>query len=252
MYCCVKCGRSKQQHLDGEVGACSQYDEGGRAFKCRAGVCIHPINCTRRQECLSIKGDTVNYSMTIQVDADTPPDTIIFKDRAGKEVGRIEGIKMAYGAEEFPDGKGRQRHGAPEFYALLEKMAETHDKKSHDYASNDNPFGNYHFAGMLSKLFDNPDDAGFIGRLGEKFYRLANLENAKKEVAVKDEGVADTENDIAVITLLWIVDRRQRRAKQQKDEILVCQKCKHQALFHNYQGSGKCAFCDCTATPPTS
>lgn len=223
MYCCVNCGRSKQQHLDGDVGACSTYDEGGRAFPCRAGKCIHPINCTRRQECLSIKEEPV-------------------AERPNQHVEN-------YAAEEFEGGKGRQRHGSPLFYELLQKMAETHDKKSHDYASNDNPFGNYHFAGMLSKLFDNPDDAGFIGRLGEKFYRLANLENASKEVAVKDEGVADTENDIAVITLLWIVDRRQRRAKQQKEEVLICNKCKHQALFHNFQGTGKCAFCECTAIP---
>lgn len=110
----------------------------------------------------------------------------------------------------------KERHGSPLFYALLEKMAETHNKKSHDYASNDNPFGNYHFAGMLSKLFDNPDDAGFIGRLGEKFYRLANLENNKKAVAVLDEGIEDTETDIVTITALWIVSRRERRAKNKE------------------------------------
>ncbi len=123
-----------------------------------------------------------------------------------------------YAVEDHGD-KGRTRHGSPMFYALLEKMAETHDKKSHDYASDSNPFGNYHFAGLLSKLFDNPDDAGFIGRLGEKYYRLANLENSSKEVAVKDESVADTENDIAVITLLWIVDRRNRRFKQKEAKL---------------------------------
>lgn len=104
---------------------------------------------------------------------------------------------------------GRLRNGSPLFYKLLEKMAETHDRKSHDYASNDNPSGNYHFAGMLSKLFDNPDDAGFIGRIGEKLYRLANLENGGK--IAKNESVEDTELDICVITTLWMADRLQRR-----------------------------------------
>lgn len=163
-------------------------------WKCRQIKCIYPINCERLQDCLSIvkekpMGDTDND-----------------KDR------------NRYGIEDLDD-RARSRHGSPLFYELLQKMAETHDRKSHDYASNDNPFGNYHFAGKLSKLFDNPDDAGFVGRIGEKFYRLANLENNGKEVAVKDEGMEDTENDICVITLLWMVDRRNRRLKARENKL---------------------------------
>lgn len=116
---------------------------------------------------------------------------------------------MEYGKQEFPDGIGRTRHGSPIFYDLLEEMAETHDRKSHDYASNNNPFGNYHFAGQLSKLFDNPLDAGFIGRIGEKLYRLANLENSG-QIPV-NETIEDTEKDICVIVTLWMADRRNRR-----------------------------------------
>jgi hypothetical protein len=116
-----------------------------------------------------------------------------------------------YSNEEFSDGKGRTRHGSPKFYEMLEKMADIHDKKSHDYASNENPFGNYHFAGTLSQLFDNPDDAGFVGRIGEKLFRLANLENNWKKPT--NESIEDTEEDICVITLLWITDRRGRRSQ---------------------------------------
>jgi hypothetical protein len=107
------------------------------------------------------------------------------------------------------DLEPKSRNGSPTFYQLLETMAELHDRKSHDYASNDNPSGNYHFAGMLSKLFDNPDDAGFIGRIGEKLYRLANLENGGK--IAKNEAIADTELDICVIVALWMADRLDRR-----------------------------------------
>jgi hypothetical protein len=92
-------------------------------------------------------------------------------------------------------------------------MAEVHDKKSHDYASQDNPAGNYHFAGVLSKLFDSPEDSGFIGRLGEKIYRLANIEN--NNLTVKNESVEDTEIDICVIVALWMSDRKDRRSNQQ-------------------------------------
>jgi hypothetical protein len=101
------------------------------------------------------------------------------------------------------------RNGSPTFYTLLDEMAEIHDKKSHDYASNENPYGNYHFAGLLSKLFDNPNDAGFIGRIGEKLYRLANLENNQKQP--ENETVAETEIDICTIVALWMASRRDRR-----------------------------------------
>lgn len=64
MYCCIKCGRPKIEHKT-QYLFCptlkieSVYDEGGTPSKldipeCRAGKCIHPINCTRRQECLSV------------------------------------------------------------------------------------------------------------------------------------------------------------------------------------------------------
>lgn len=102
-----------------------------------------------------------------------------------------------------------QKNGSPEFYKLLEEMSETHHKKSHDYASNNDPFANYKFAGMMSHLFKNSDDAGFIGRIGEKIYRLANLENSGKEAV--NESIEDTEKDIATIIVLWMAMRRERR-----------------------------------------
>lgn len=105
------------------------------------------------------------------------------------------------------------RNGMPEFYALLEEAAETHHRKSHDYASNDNPSGNYHFAGKVALLFAHSEqDAGFVGRIAEKIYRLANLEGSKKSAL--NETVADTETDILTITALWMADRRRRRNNQ--------------------------------------
>lgn len=107
-----------------------------------------------------------------------------------------------------------ERHGSPLFYELLEEMAETHDRKSHDYASNANPFGNYHFAGLVANLFSHsPEDSGFAGRLAEKIYRISILEGEGKQP--KNESVEDTERDIAVIATLWMADRRNRRNGQQ-------------------------------------
>jgi len=109
--------------------------------------------------------------------------------------------------------QGRVRHGSQTFYALLQEMAEIHDKKSHDYASNSDPSGNYHFAGQMAILFSHsPQDAGFIGRFSEKLHRIKNLESSGK-VGVT-EAIEDTERDIATIIALWIADRRDRRRKK--------------------------------------
>src|SRR5882672_6375227 len=95
-------------------------------------------------------------------------------------------------ATESHSGLGRMRHGSPTFYQLLQEMAEIHDRKSHDYANNDNPSGNYHFAGKIAAMFAHSEqDAGFVGRLGEKLYRLANLESSQK--IAQNESVEDTE-----------------------------------------------------------
>ncbi len=130
---------------------------------------------------------------------------------------------MAYNSKEFDNGAGYERHGSPTFYALLEEMANTHDSKSHDYASNENPYGNYHFAGQVGSMFaHSPQDAGFVGRIAEKIYRLANLESGGK--VPKNESIADTERDICVITALWMADRRDRRLqenRQMNDAMIV-------------------------------
>jgi hypothetical protein len=101
-------------------------------------------------------------------------------------------------------------HGSKTFYNLLREAAETHSAKSHDYASNESPYGNYHFAGWVAQLFKHSShDMGFVGRIAEKIYRLANLESSNKPV--KNESIEDTERDIFVITGLWMADRRDRR-----------------------------------------
>ncbi len=118
-------------------------------------------------------------------------------------------------AEENFGSHGRVRHGSPTFYALLQEMAETHDKKSHDYASDSNPSGNYHFAGEMAVMFSHsPQDAGFVGRLAEKLYRIKNLESSGRLGIT--ESIEDTERDIATITALWIADRRDRRNRMRQ------------------------------------
>lgn len=109
--------------------------------------------------------------------------------------------------------KVTERKGSKDYYKLLDEMADLHEKKHHDYANDENPVGNYHFAGMVANLFSHSaQDAGFVGRIAEKIYRLATLEGGRKEPL--NESVADTERDIAVIVVLWMADRRARREKK--------------------------------------
>lgn len=111
-----------------------------------------------------------------------------------------------------------KKHGSPEFYRLLEEMRELHDKKSHDYATDSNPYGNYNFAGLVANLFSHsPHDAGFAGRLAEKVYRLSVLEGGRKTPL--NESIDDTERDIAVIAVLWMAARRDSRAKKQFESL---------------------------------
>lgn len=153
---------------------------------------------------------------------------------------------MSYSEKNYPDGKGRPRNGSPSFYKLLEEMADTHDSKSHDYASNNNPFGNYLFAGQLSKLFDNPDDAGFVGRIGEKLYRLANLENGRK--TPKNESIEDTERDLCVIMALWMSQRRDRRRDRRFPKLATDDEINEIAALakgHRFE-NGVCSKCGFT------
>lgn len=109
-----------------------------------------------------------------------------------------------------------ERHGSPTFYALLREMSDIHNRKSHDYASNDNPYGNYEFAGQVASMFAySPSDAGFLGRVAEKLYRIKNLEDSGK--TPKNEDIEETEKDIAVIICLWIANRRDRRKRGVKN-----------------------------------
>lgn len=119
----------------------------------------------------------------------------------------------------------RPWNGSPTFYKILEEMAVIHDSKSHDYASNSNPYGNYHFAGKLALLFAHSEhDAGFIGRIAEKIYRLANLESNGK--VPNNESVEDTERDICTIVALWMADRRDRRLARLSNEKVIAESSK--------------------------
>jgi hypothetical protein len=89
----------------------------------------------------------------------------------------------------------------PKFNALLQRMAEVHDRKAHDYAKDANPYSNFEFAGLLGSMFCDPTDVAFAVLIGVKIARLSELKRTGKEPC--NESVADSHLDLANYTAIW-------------------------------------------------
>lgn len=89
----------------------------------------------------------------------------------------------------------------PRFDAQLERMAEIHNRKSHDYARDDNAFSNFEYAALVAQPFTDPVDRVFATMIGIKLARLAELTAAGKEP--QNESLRDTFDDLATYAALW-------------------------------------------------
>lgn len=96
----------------------------------------------------------------------------------------------------------------PAFDGLLKRMGAIHDAKRKDYASNDNPLGNFDAAGILGIS----PQLGILVRMTDKFTRACNLVRRRGECYVQDESLEDTLLDLANYALLAILAGRQRHA----------------------------------------
>lgn len=92
------------------------------------------------------------------------------------------------------------RKGHPKFYALLEELAETHEKKNKDYARND-PLSNL----KMCEAIGIPAYVGCFIRMQDKWSRLQNL--MLKNPDVINEPIEDTATDLAVYCLLFKILR---------------------------------------------
>jgi hypothetical protein len=95
----------------------------------------------------------------------------------------------------------RVRSGNPKYHALIEALADLHDRKSHDYAQADNPYSNFEYAATVSEPFTDPVDRVFVTQLAIKLARLAELTAAGK--TPNNESVQDTRRDLANYALIW-------------------------------------------------
>ena len=92
------------------------------------------------------------------------------------------------------------------FDAILKQMGEIHDKKRQDYASNNDPLGNFREA---EKLGISPLQSIMI-RLTDKYTRACNLVRKNGNAAVKNESLADTLLDLANYSVLALLAYREK------------------------------------------
>lgn len=93
----------------------------------------------------------------------------------------------------------------PRFKRALQRMEATHDAKSHDYATDDNPYSNFDFAATVAERFGEPHDHVFATMVGIKLARLGELLGRGK--TPKHESIDDTFLDLANYVVLWWTSR---------------------------------------------
>lgn len=102
------------------------------------------------------------------------------------------------------------------FYELLDKMAEIHHKKNHDYSvGKKDPLSNF----RMCEEFGIPAWKGCLVRISDKFSRITQL--STKEAEVKDESIEDTLIDLSCYSLLCIILLRESHGgKKRKLSVL--------------------------------
>lgn len=87
----------------------------------------------------------------------------------------------------------------PEFLKLLEQMKEIHDKKSHDYASDNNVFSNFEYAERVAAPFTGVHKV-FATMVGIKLARLGELLSGKEP---RNESIFDSFLDFCTYAAIW-------------------------------------------------
>lgn len=103
----------------------------------------------------------------------------------------------------------KKQWGHPDFYKLLDQMADLHSRKNHDYAGESDPLKNLRACERLNlKPF-----LGVLVRLQDKWSRLEEFVKSG-QLMVKDESVIDTLMDNAVYSLLGIILYQEQQEKE--------------------------------------
>jgi len=100
-------------------------------------------------------------------------------------------------------------HGHPDFYRIMFDLMDLHNRKNHDYASDENPLSNFNRVGFLAGLYDvwnwkvsHALKVAVIFKL-KQFDAFMNLLQQNKEALV--EGVPERLKDVAVYSVLEMI-----------------------------------------------
>jgi hypothetical protein len=106
-----------------------------------------------------------------------------------------------------------EKFGHPDFYKLLNQMAELHSCKNHDYAGTKDPLKNLRACERLNL----EPFLGVLVRLQDKWSRLEEFVNSG-QLMVKNESVIDTLMDNAVYSLLAIILYKEQQKNENKPD----------------------------------
>jgi hypothetical protein len=104
-------------------------------------------------------------------------------------------------ANRFKATAGEAQRRNPKFHGMLKELAALHDRKSHDYAQDADPYSNFRFAASVAAPFSDPLDRVFAVLVGVKLARLAELTSAGK--TPNHESLQDTRRDLANYACIW-------------------------------------------------
>lgn len=93
-----------------------------------------------------------------------------------------------------------KRYGHPRFYQLLDEMADTHSRKNHDYADQNDPLSNFKEVALATHLTPFQVLHVFIATKCARIRQLTTKTNL-----VIGESIKDSLLDLAVYALLWII-----------------------------------------------
>ena len=104
-------------------------------------------------------------------------------------------------------GKPSNYHGHPAFYRIVEELKELHSEKSRQYATKDNPLGNFERTGkMISKFLKpgiNPTLASCLALVSKQIDGVYELVGECKENTA--DSLEDKLRDIAVYAILAMI-----------------------------------------------
>ena len=135
-----------------------------------------------------------DHGITNQCPTQYQDESVNYWKPAGREHEVVEKLDWYNGQPEEATKKVN-----PKFHAALKRMAEVHNKKSSDYANDENRYQNFEDAAATAGV---DVEEAFLVLIGVKLARLRELKKSGKPPS--NESVQDTRLDLAVYSTLLL------------------------------------------------